>query len=370
MTTVLTDELILCAAPPGDRDIDAAGFASIWLAADVYARGQRLLGRSARVLVAAGDAPRPRSGLDGAPRDSIEEGGRAAATLRRAGIRLDGVLTFQGEGPGVLPLRRQRGRQLGDKPMPVRLTVFAGRDALTARSLIEAVAEIPDLGPITDTRIVAPPALTDLSGRSFDPSTGRAIFLNDLLDRVPAEALRFYLALMSEPHDARELSLADLARTHNLFLVRDLGTSLGAIANLDPVAGTALPHDRAEDDLITDFRARLHAALDGRSFSLAALAGVVLGLNGQMKQARLYGTPERIPRLAGLFQLFARPVMPATADALAGFLGLGTGWGEAWTRVGGEIPSCSARFVRGAAPGFDTVDEADLVALESGSAAA
>ena len=67
---------------------------------------------------------------------------------------------------------------------------------------------------------------------------------------------------------------------------------------------------------------------------------------------------------------FARPVMPATADAVAGFLGLGTGWGEAWTRVGGEIPSCSARFVRGAAPGFDTVDEADLVALESGSAAA
>ena len=351
MTTVLTDELILCAAPPADRDIDAAGFAAIWLAADVYARGQRLLGRSARVLVAAG------GGGDG-------EGAGAPATLRRAGVDIDGVLTLGGGTPGVLPLRRHRPRQIGDRPMPVRLTVFA------ARSLIDAVSEIDDLGPITDTRIIAPPPLTDLSGGSFDPSIGRAIFLTDLLDRMPAEALRFYLALMSEPQDARELSMADLARTHNLFMVRDLGTSLATISNLDPVAGTALAQDRPEDDLILDFRTRLHAALDGRSFSIAALAGVVLGVNGQMKQARLYGTPERIPRLAGLFQLFARPLMPATADGIAAFLGLGQGWGEPWTRVGGEIPSCSARLVRGSAPAFDPVDEAALVALESGMAAA
>ncbi|MEN2988594.1 class I tRNA ligase family protein [Tistrella sp. BH-R2-4] len=357
MTTVLTDELILCAAPPADRDIDAAGFAAIWLAADVYARGQRLLGRSARVLIAAG------GGRDG-------DGAGAPATLRRAGVDIDGVLTLGGGTPGVLPLRRHRPRQIGDRPMPVRLTVFAGRDVVTARSLIDAVSEIDDLGPVTDTRIIAPPPLTDLSGGSFDPSTGRAIFLTDLLDRMPAEALRFYLALMSEPQDARELSMADLARTHNLFMVRDLGTSLAAISNLDPVAGTALAQDRPEDDLMLDFRNRLHAALDAHSFSLAALAGVVLGVNGQMKQARLYGTPERIPRLAGLFQLFARPLMPAAADGIAAFLGLGQGWGEPWARVGGEIPSCSARLVRGSAPGFDAVDEAALVALESGMAAA
>ncbi|MFD0390222.1 hypothetical protein ACFQ4K_24390 [Tistrella bauzanensis] len=159
---------------------------------------------------------------------------------------------------------------------------------------------------------------------------------------MPAEALRFYLALMSEPQDARELSMADLARTHNLFMVRDLGTSLAAISNLDPVAGTALAQDRPEDDLMLDFRNRLHVALDARSFSLAALAGVVLGVNGQMKQARLYGTPERIPRLAGLFQLFARPLMPTAADGIAAFLGLGQGWGS-------RGPVSAAKF-RHAAP--------------------
>lgn len=317
--------LVTCPPPPRDRDIDVSAFTTIYLAADIFTRARRLLGDEAS-LVTVGPVEGP-----------------AATSLARAGIAIQALDGGQG-------------------PQDCEAVLFAGNEEKAIAALDEATARIaPSTGK---TRAVRLAPLVN-RGHTYAVDRGHCIWMADLLDAVPVEALRFYLALMGPDESVRDLEVPDMQRTVDLFLAGDLSASAAKAAELDAEAMGRLPSDPALDDFLGYMRDSYTNAVTVDGFALASLGNALLGINGQLKQSRIDEAYGQLPRLLALFSLLSRPLMPGFADQLGDFLGLTSRWGSDWLHTGGAVPPVSPGAISGPPPRIATVDAERLGAIEN-----
>lgn len=175
-----------------------------------------------------------------------------------------------------------------------------------------------------------------LEGKKFSTTRDHAVWGADLLDRVDADPLRFYLALTNPEETEADFVLETFRRVADRRLVEPwneicarVGAALGQLSEPLPA-----PSD--------GFAARLVEILGGlggayrvEGFSLRQAADHLAGLLDALARRSGDADGSAATRLAdvlagaALLANVAEPVMPGLAERLRGALGLSPGWPEA-----------------------------------------
>ncbi|WP_428965950.1 class I tRNA ligase family protein [Micromonospora fluostatini] len=158
----------------------------------------------------------------------------------------------------------------------------------------------------------------ELDRSKFSTSRGHLITATDLLDRVPRDLARFYLALTAPEFQRTNFTEADLRAVVTTRLVRPWNRLAAALADLPVPDGTVLPVSPAGRDRCRAVADRLRRHYHDDRFSPSAIADTIALQVDRLAQDRL-GPDTAADVLAQLRTLlgYAAPVLVDVTDTLA-----------------------------------------------------
>lgn len=190
----------------------------------------------------------------------------------------------------------------------------------------------------------------NLEGQGFSTSRGLAIWANEFLDHVEADALRYYLALHAPENAEGDFNLADFQETVN----RDLHQTFAEAKNK---TGHGVARDISDlETELEPIRAAFAAASTIEGFSLNGMARSLQDLTAMIRRAR----PDEIRPLLAVYATMARALQPEFAEKLCRYLRLDPDWGSQWLASGGKLPDVHPSAQEGPEPSFAKVEDATV----------
>lgn len=236
---------------------------------------------------------------------------------------------------------------------------FVGFDCSFSHALVyPALMQAANLDAVKDLRVYTN-AFLKLDGMDFSTSRGVAIWANDLLNRVDADYIRFYLALFSPETESSNFKAEHFCQTINEQLHGPLQAWL--IHAKDAQCGETL----AVED-IQSWLEKWQGAISLQEHSMRKLAEVLMTWLDQKPYESL-STEQSLVALT-TWALLAYPLMPRLSETLLLCAGLSLDMGRSWLTGNAAVPPVSQTGLSDhfKLPAFE-MDERTLKSLYEGS---
>jgi methionyl-tRNA synthetase len=197
-------------------------------------------------------------------------------------------------------------------------------------------------------------AFLNLNGECFSTSRGHAIWVNDFLDFVNPDILRFYLSLVAPEETTENFDVSEFCTTVNEKFIVPMNKFIHI---LDEFTSTHI------NTKVVDYTASLSLiretwleTANTASFSMKNMGNVLIQLI-HLIEKEAYSSPENLPTLLGIYTLFSYPIQPQFSLELANYLDLPNTWGVEWLRRGESLPKVEMQKRHRKAPYFDELDQ-------------
>ncbi|HEX2581690.1 MAG TPA: class I tRNA ligase family protein [Dongiaceae bacterium] len=166
-----------------------------------------------------------------------------------------------------------------------------------------------------------------LQGHGFSTSRGLAIWANEFLDYVEADALRYFLALNAPETQETNFDLADFQRTINTDLHDVFAQAITALESnrMAVAAEVGIVEER-----LNPLRTTFLQACSVEDFSLTTMAKVLQSIIGLIRRAK----PAELYPLLAVYATVAQALQPSFSKQLARYLRLPKSWGRDWLLTG------------------------------------